>query len=97
MHDGPVVRIDMLSLENNSTFPDDSFDDDQVRRRTEAVRALEGMTLAEIEQLVIETTITGAGNSIPKAAERLDVSPSTIYRKREGWVAAKLAARTTRK
>lgn len=44
-----------------------------------------GRTLAEIEQIVIEATITRHGGSIPKAARVLDVSPSTLYRKREGW------------
>ncbi|WP_169053241.1 sigma-54-dependent transcriptional regulator [Falsirhodobacter xinxiangensis] len=44
-----------------------------------------GRTLSEIEQIVIEATIAQHGGSIPKAARVLDVSPSTIYRKRETW------------
>jgi two-component system repressor protein LuxO len=44
-----------------------------------------GRTLAEIEQLVIEATIARHGGSVPKAARVLDVSPSTLYRKIEGW------------
>ncbi len=43
--------------------------------------------LAEIEREVIETTIRLTGGSIPKAARVLDVSPSTIYRKKETWAA----------
>ena len=46
---------------------------------------LVGRTLADIEQMVIEETIARHGGSVPKAARVLDVSPSTIYRKRENW------------
>jgi DNA-binding NtrC family response regulator len=44
-----------------------------------------GRTLAEIEQIVIEETIARCGGSVPRAARMLDVSPSTLYRKRETW------------
>ncbi len=47
--------------------------------------ALIGRSLAEIERLVIEETIARHGGSIPKAARVLDVAPSTLYRKIEGW------------
>ncbi len=44
-----------------------------------------GKPLWEIERIVIEETIAAHGGSIPRAAKVLDVSPSTIYRKREAW------------
>ena len=47
--------------------------------------SLAGMTLAEIERLVVEDAISRAGGSIPKAARELDISPSTIYRKQSRW------------
>lgn len=47
---------------------------------------LVGHSLAEVERLVIEATISMHGGSIPKAARVLDVSPSTLYRKMERWV-----------
>nr|WP_255552232.1 sigma 54-interacting transcriptional regulator [Maritimibacter dapengensis] len=47
--------------------------------------ALLGQRLADIERAVIEATIAAEDGSIPRAARVLDVSPSTIYRKREGW------------
>ena len=50
-----------------------------------AAEALVGMSLAEIERLVIEATIRACGDSLPKAARVLGVSPSTLYRKRAGW------------
>jgi DNA-binding NtrC family response regulator len=46
---------------------------------------LVGRTLAEIEQVMIEATIARCGGSVPKAARVLDVSASTLYRKREAW------------
>jgi two-component system, repressor protein LuxO len=44
-----------------------------------------GKPLAEIERLVVEATIAKFGGSVPRAARVLDVSPSTLYRKLEGW------------
>ncbi len=50
-----------------------------------AAEAFVGMPLAEVERLVIEATIRACGDSLPKAARVLGVSPSTLYRKRAGW------------
>lgn len=41
--------------------------------------------LDEFERWIIESRIRAKGGSIPKAAESLGISPSTIYRKRESW------------
>lgn len=49
------------------------------------IEPLVGATMAEIEREFIEATIAAHGGSVPKAARVLDLSPSTIYRKREGW------------
>jgi two-component system repressor protein LuxO len=45
----------------------------------------EGLGLAEIERIVIETAIERCQGSVPEAARVLGVSPSTIYRKRATW------------
>jgi two-component system, repressor protein LuxO len=50
-----------------------------------ALRALRGMTLAEIERAVIEATIAAKDGSLPRAAKALGLAPSTLYRKRSGW------------
>ena len=42
-------------------------------------------SLAMIEREAIEHAITVCNGNIPKAAALLDVSPSTIYRKKQGW------------
>lgn len=41
--------------------------------------------LAQVEREVIEHAIALCGDNIPKAAALLDVSPSTIYRKKQSW------------
>jgi DNA-binding protein Fis len=46
---------------------------------------LVGMSLAEVERLLIEATIQACGASLPRGALVLGVSPSTLYRKRAGW------------
>lgn len=53
-----------------------------------AIDALLGtkMSLAEIERLLIEAAISNFKGSVPRAARQLDLSPSTVYRKRETWL-----------
>jgi two-component system repressor protein LuxO len=84
LHDGPMVHVSDLppylrgvrktqgapSARVPSHMMQDSF---------------AGLTLAEIERRAIEAAITYAGGSIPSAARALGVSPSTLYRKLEGW------------
>jgi len=41
--------------------------------------------LADVEKNTIEQAINFCDGNIPKAAALLDVSPSTIYRKKQGW------------
>ncbi|MGG7565069.1 sigma 54-interacting transcriptional regulator [Rhodovulum sp. DZ06] len=48
----------------------------------DAVDGLVGLTLAEVEEALIERTIARCDGSIPQAAKMLGVSPSTLYRKR---------------
>ena len=45
----------------------------------------EFMPLWEIEKEAIENAITRCDGNIPKAAALLDISASTIYRKRQAW------------
>ena len=46
-----------------------------------------GRPLADIERAVIEATLARHGGSVPRAARVLELSPSTLYRKIEGWKA----------
>jgi DNA-binding NtrC family response regulator len=50
-----------------------------------SVDDLIGRPLAEIERAVIEATLARHGGSVPRAARVLELSPSTLYRKIEGW------------
>jgi len=52
------------------------------------VNAVKGLKLDELERIAIEAAIDNAGGSLPSAAKALGVSPSTLYRKRERWMAA---------
>ena len=44
--------------------------------------------LWQIEKQVIEQTIEHCDGNIPRAAALLEISPSTIYRKRQQWESA---------
>ncbi len=89
LNDGPVVTGAMLPLEimhHGETTRQDIRPDAVIAPKPNVtLNGLIGRTMAEIEQLVIEETIAQHGGSIPKAARVLDLSPSTIYRKRENW------------
>lgn len=89
LNDGPVVTTAMLPLEimhhGEATAPSTRPADLIAPKSNIPLGGLIGRTMAEIEQLVIEATIAQHGGSIPKAARVLDLSPSTIYRKRENW------------
>ncbi|GGX69786.1 sigma-54-dependent Fis family transcriptional regulator [Litorimonas cladophorae] len=56
----------------------------QSLKTTVTVDILQPMTT--IEQTIIEAVITSCNGSIPKASQILQLSPSTIYRKRETWI-----------
>ena len=49
------------------------------------LEGLLGLPLAEVERRIIEATIEAHAGSVPRAARVLEVSPSTLYRKLEGW------------
>jgi len=87
LHDGETVTADMLPLELHH-HAELASTPDEGERREGTLDGLLGRTLAEIERLVIEETILREGGSVPRAARVLDVSPSTLYRKREAWTRA---------
>lgn len=60
---------------------DGAFDD----RLGERVRPLIGLPFEKVERALIEATIQHCNGSLPKAAELLQVAPSTLYRKKENW------------
>lgn len=84
LNDGETVLRSMLPLEilseSGVEIPSPAANSSQVD-----LGGLIGHSLAEIERLVIEETIARNGGSVTKAAAVLDVSPSTLYRKRAAW------------
>lgn len=58
------------------------------RNIADVISVLKGLTLDELERIAIEAAIEDAGGSLSAAAKALGVSPSTLYRKRERWMAA---------
>ncbi|TCP60261.1 regulatory Fis family protein [Rhodovulum bhavnagarense] len=86
LNDGRVVTRDMLPLglhRDGDRVPPRHGTAEEASRL--GIDDLVGKSLAEIEQMVIEETIAREGGSVPRAARVLDVSPSTLYRKREAW------------
>ena len=79
---------------NSNAYPSQDLADSAASSDSGATgaRGLVGRTLADVERELIEATIDHCGGSIPKAAHILDVSASTIYRKREAWAAKNKAS-----
>lgn len=99
MNQGPLVTPDLLpvdvraSLRPAGGLPGDGLASTAALGAAKPVTGtrpddLVGKTLAEIERVVIEATIRAENGSVPRAARVLDVSPSTLYRKRETWAKA---------
>ncbi|OUS06805.1 sigma-54-dependent Fis family transcriptional regulator [Rhodobacterales bacterium 52_120_T64] len=94
LNDGHTVLPEMLPSEvtmpnQMSSRPRASLTSSPDAMRTEGqpnnVSAFIGTPLATFEREFIEATIDFCEGSIPQAARLLDVSPSTLYRKKESW------------
>jgi two-component system repressor protein LuxO len=94
LHDGEDLDAQMLALASPAaTLSAAVVDRDLIGvsglRRIHAVMNLPPSfftrELWRIERDVIEETVSACGGSVPKAARVLGVSPSTLYRKRDGW------------
>jgi DNA-binding NtrC family response regulator len=88
LHEGGAVTPDMLPESLYLQANEGPLDVPVMARPSDAVGDLEsllGRPLAEVERLVIEATLARYRGSVPKAARVLELSPSTLYRKIEGW------------
>jgi two-component system, repressor protein LuxO len=99
LHDGPQVTRAMLPADLQTVTTRDLPEANVVeslnsvwhepkprpKRERSPIAALVGLPLAEVEREFIEATIEHCNGSIPRAAKVLGLSPSTIYRKLEGW------------
>lgn len=90
LNDGLVVLPDMLPAEITIERDSDAAifngnDRGLVLRGPSDIVSFIGTPLAKFERDFIEATIEFCDGSIPQAARLLDVSPSTLYRKKENW------------
>lgn len=86
MNEGGPVTLDMLpDIVSDEGGPAGRPASTTLAAPEPMVEALVGKPLAEIERLVIEATLRRFDGSVPKAARILDLAPSTLYRKIEGW------------
>ena len=89
LHDDVEVRLEHLPPPLNTALSDTELTELVAAARPGA--AADGATdltvkpLAQVEREAIERAIAMAGGNIPRAAALLDVSPSTIYRKKQVW------------
>ena len=85
LNKGGQVTLAMLpdGLQNDQPSPVESRC--PALARSSAMEGLIGRPMAEIERMVIEETIARNEGSVTKAARVLELSPSTLYRKLEGW------------
>ncbi len=89
--DGPVLEAEMLQLQKRVIANPADYELIQAVESTPSVPAIASILVdlerpfAEIEREIIEAAIEHCGGSIPKAADMLSLSPSTIYRKKESW------------
>ncbi len=84
LNDGGIVRRDMLPRDlAEARAPDDR--PPLPAPDAPELDSLIGKTMAQIERQVIEATLAHHKGSVPRAARMLDIAPSTLYRKMEGW------------
>lgn len=86
MHDGEVLTADMLSFQRAPTPaapPSPAHRVDAADNGWSAERDI--VPLRVVERTAVERAITLCDGNVPRAAAFLGVSPSTLYRKRQGW------------
>ncbi|MEP3048526.1 MAG: sigma-54 dependent transcriptional regulator [Roseibium sp.] len=91
MNDGAAVTYDMLPMiiRDQSGRPNSIIDLSRERTRTMApARAFGSIEpLWSQERRIIEDALDAFDGNIAMAAAALEISPSTIYRKRQSWIA----------
>jgi two-component system, repressor protein LuxO len=84
LNHGGLVTLDMLP-DGLAEAPDEAPPAPAPISEPKLLDHLIGKSLAEIERTVIEATLALHDGSVSRAARVLDIAPSTLYRKIEGW------------
>ena len=85
LNENSHITADMLSILNASGPKFARAENSSVNRSMGMIEVNIDQPFAQIEREILEESISRNGNSIPRTSEILKLSPSTIYRKREGW------------
>jgi len=88
LNNAPIIQKEMLPSPLNSldTLEEDSKPTSMNRHTLKNdARTGDIIPLLQVEKQAIERAISFCDGNIPKAAALLEVSPSTIYRKKQGW------------
>lgn len=85
LHDGSHVLPEMLPAEIIGCEPGEPMPEQAAPMSADDISHFVGLTMAQFERSFVEATIEECNGSVPEAARMLDVSPSTLYRKRESW------------
>lgn len=92
LHNGLTVKLEHLPaplnaapLNTSNTPPAPAADNQIILTEAGSNTFAAIKPLAEVERETIENAINFCEGNIPKAAALLDVSPSTIYRKKQSW------------
>jgi len=80
MHDGNEVSMEML---RSADIEQRGIVAIEAAPRAERRQAI--LPMWQQEQRIIEDAIASFGGNVSLAAAALEISPSTIYRKRQGW------------
>ncbi len=80
LNDGETLTPEMIALDPNGTSPIPPGTPAAARPSARDIRPL-----SEVEQRAVEDAIAACAGNVTAAARLLDINPSTIYRKRQGW------------
>jgi two-component system repressor protein LuxO len=87
LHNGEYVSAEMLPLSPDGNAPEAARDLSPLPRTDSPAIAPYRMQ----EQRIIEKALAAFGGNAQKAAAALEIAPSTIYRKLQGWAQGRSA------
>jgi len=87
LNDGAEVTLEMIPVQIRPQVIRQQGDNvkPEVQLKTTVEETLDIQPLWLVEKAAIERAIDICGGNVPKAAALLEVSPSTLYRKKERW------------